>query len=104
VLAAWIGGASMGNSYHVSATELDSHASMAVAGKNATLIARTGRHANVTPFSADLPQMNMVDIVDIAIAYDDPFTHKMFILVMRNALYIPTMGHNLVPPFLLHEA
>ncbi len=28
----------------------------------------------------------------------------MFILVMRTVLYIPAMGHNLIPPFLLREA
>ena len=88
----------------ISATELDSHANMAVAGSGTTLIARTGQHATVTPFSKSLPVMNKVEIVDVAMAYDDPFTLKTYLFVMRNALYIPTMGHNLIPPFILREA
>ena len=48
--------------------------------------------------------MDKVDIVDVAMAYDDPITTRTFILIMRNALYIPSMGHNLIPPFIMREA
>jgi hypothetical protein len=77
---------------------------MAVAGIGTTLIARTGQHATVTPFSKSLPVMNKVEIVDVAMAYDGPFTLKTYLFVMRNAVYIPTMGHNLMPPIILRKA
>jgi hypothetical protein len=86
------------------ATELDSHANMAVAGANVSIISKSGLVATVTPFSTDLPPMDDVEIGDVAMAYDDPRTGVTYILVMRNALLIPTMNHNLVPPFLVQEA
>ena len=106
LVAAHIGGASWGawTSSHGSLTELDSHANMRVAGCGTTLISTTGRHATVTPFSGTLPSMDKVEIVDVAMAFDDPITTRTFILIMRNALYIPSMGHNLIPPFILREA
>ena len=87
-----------------SATELDSHANMAVAGANVSIISKSGLVATVTPFSDDLPPMDNVEIGDVAIAYDDPRTGVTYILIIRNALLIPTMTHNLIPPFLIQEA
>ncbi len=86
------------------ATELDSHANMAVAGRNCTITATSGHYANITPFSSNLPTMDMVKIGDAAIAYDNPILHVISLLVMPNALMIPTMDHNLIPPFLLRGA
>jgi hypothetical protein len=43
----------MGMYSGLSATELDSHANMAVAGSETMVIARSGMFANVTPFSKD---------------------------------------------------
>ena len=81
--------------------ELDSHANMAVAGYDCTVIAPSGRHAMVTPFSQQLPMMEMVEIGDIAIAYDDPISLQTYLLEMKNTLLIAMMDHNLVPLFLL---
>ena len=86
------------------ATELDSHANMAVAGANVLIISKSGLVATVTPFLADLPPMDDIEIGDVAMAYDNPRTGVTYILVMRNALLIPTMDHNLIPPFLIREA
>jgi hypothetical protein len=94
----------MGMYSGLSATELDSHANMAVAGSETTVIARSGMFANVTPFSKDLPAMDMVEIGDVAMCYDDPISLITYILVMKNVLLIPSMGHNLIPPFLIREA
>ena len=85
-------------------TELDSHANMAVAGKDCTIIRRSGHYANVTPFSSELPTMETVKIGDVGLAYNDPVTLGTYLLVMRNALLIPTMDHNLLPPLLIREA
>jgi hypothetical protein len=48
--------------------------------------------------------MKLVEIVDAMFAYDDPFTLTTYLLVMRNALHILSMHHNLIPPFLMREA
>jgi hypothetical protein len=94
----------MGMYSGLSTTELDSHANMALAESETTMIARSGMFENVTPFSKDLPAMDMVKIGDAAMCYDDPISLVTYILVMKNALLIPSMGHNLIPPFLIQEA
>jgi hypothetical protein len=77
---------------------------MAFAGNETTIIACSGTFANVTPFSKDLPAMDMVEIEDTAMCFDDPISLETSILMMKNALLIPLMGHNLIPPFLIQEA
>ncbi len=104
MLAATIGGALLGAYSGQGATKLDSHANMVVAGFDCTVIATSGRYATVTPFSSNLPTMDMVEIGDVAIAYKDPILLQTHLLVMRNALLIPMMDHNLIPPFLLRMA
>jgi hypothetical protein len=71
--AATIGGASVGLYKGQSVTELDSHANMAVAGRDCTIIAKSGHYATVTPFLSDLPVIERVEIGDVAIAYNNPF-------------------------------
>jgi len=86
-------------------TELDSHASMIVVGKNAFVFSRVnGRTCEVTPFSSELGTVKEVPIVVAAIAYHCQFTNETFVLIVHNALYILNMDHNLVPPFILREA
>jgi len=48
--------------------------------------------------------MERVEIGDVAMAYDDPYTGATTILIMRNSLLIDSMDHNLLPPFLIREA
>ncbi len=99
-----IGGTCIGLYGDSSVTELDSHANMAVAGKKCTIIVKSGQYATVTPFSSELPELERVEIGDVAIAYDDPISLVTYLLVMRNALLILCMSHNLLPPFLIREA
>ena len=93
----------MGNGDHVSTTELDSHANMPVVGCHTTTIQHTGLHAEVHGF-ADGLKMEKVAIVDAAIAYDDPYSLKTYIIIIKNALHVPSMSHNLIPPFIMREA
>ena len=76
-------------------SELDSHANMCVF-----------KTCSVTPFSDSLGQAKDVPICDIAVAYDSIVdgVHETLILIFRNALCIPEMGNNLIPPFILREA
>ena len=93
----------MGKSEYGSMTELDSHANMIVVGSQALVIQRTGQSAHVNAFSDEVQGMSEVPIVDAAVAYDCPTTGKTYLLIVRNTLHIPSMVHNLVPPFILQE-
>ena len=85
-------------------SELDSHANMIVLGKHCYIISYSGRQADVKAFSPEAGQVQSVPIVDAAIAYDCPFSMKTYILIARNALHIPSMENNLIPPFIMREA
>ena len=90
-----------GNSTALPRSELDSHANMIVLGKHCFPFESTGKTCSVKPFSSELGIAENVPIIDGAIAYEEPYTGETFILLMRNALYIPTMDINLIPPFIL---
>ena len=86
-------------------TELDTHANMIVLGRHCFIFDTVeGRHCDVQPFDKALGSMRGVPVVDAAIAYDCPYTHRTYLLLVRNALYIPSMENNLIPPFILREA
>ena len=77
-----------------SRTELDSHANMPVVGRHAYIISKTGKTADVSPFTSDYKSME-IPIVITAVKYEDPYDGKEYILVMRNALYVPSMKKQL---------
>ena len=87
----------------MTSTELDSHTNIAVVGRHTTVINRSGKSADVRSFSKDCSQMTAFPIVDAAVAYDCPYTLKTYILVIKNALHVPSMNHNFVPTFILRE-
>ena len=93
----------MANEMNVeSHTELDSDANMPVVGKHAYIIAQTGKKVTVSPFTPDYQPLT-VPLVDAAVRYDNPYNRKPYILVLQNALYVPSMENNLIPPFMLRE-
>ena len=53
-----------------STTQLDSHANMVVVGKHATVFGKTGKAADVRPFSNECSKLESIPIVDAAVAYD----------------------------------
>lgn len=85
-------------------TELDSHANMVVLGRFVTIIRRTGRSVDVQAFAEDVPTMKSVPLVDAVVAHDCPCTQTTTLLIFTNALYVPSMEHNLIPPFIMREA
>ena len=85
-------------------TELDSHANMVVLGRNSYVFESTGRTCNVKPFDSSLGTASNIPIVDGAVAYECPYSSKTYILIVRNALYIPRLYNNLIPPFIMREA
>ena len=77
---------------------------MIVLGSESFVFEWSGRTCKVNPFTSTLGSMSNVPIVDGAIAYDCPYTHMTYILLCRNALYIPSMRDNLIPPFIVRES
>jgi hypothetical protein len=76
---------------------------MPVVGRHAYVISDTGEVADVSPFTPDYSSMK-IRVVDIANQYDCDRTGISYILVIRNALDVPSMKHNLLRPFILHQA
>jgi hypothetical protein len=77
---------------------------MAVVGRHCFVIQETGRQADVSPFSPEYESLKQVDNVDAAVLYECPYTGKEAILVIQNALHMPAMDNNLIPPFIMREA
>ena len=86
-----------------SRTELDSHASSIVVGDDVLITHDTGRTVNFGPFTEQLGKLRNVTIIDCLVAYDCTYTGKSYYLSMYNVLYIPDMGENLVPPFVIRR-
>ena len=77
---------------------------MAVVGAQATVIQETGLFADVNAFSNEVSQLKRIPINDVVIAYDCPFRLQTYLLIIKNALHVPSMEHNLIPPFIMEEA
>ena len=88
------------NTDEESRTELDSHANIAVIGRHAYILAETGKMVEVNLFTPTYKPIE-APIVDAALQYDSPYDGKSYILVVRNALRVPSMCNNLLPPFML---
>ncbi len=56
----------------------------------------------VRPYRPDY-EPKEIPIVHAAVQYDCPYTGERYILVIRNALHVPEMMHNLMPPFVMRE-
>ncbi len=82
-------------SHEESRTELDSHANMPVAGN---VIPDSGKIADVSLFSPDYKSIEL-KIVDAALQYECS-DGRVVILVVRNALYAPSMS---IPLFVMRE-
>jgi hypothetical protein len=105
ISAIWATTANMGQECEDGATtQLDSHANMVVVGKQAIVFGDTGKKADVRPFSNDCSKLESIPIVDAAVAYDCPYSMETYILKVSNALYVKSMKHNLIPPFIMREA
>ena len=89
--------------YHCTRTELDSHANMPVVGNHVLVLNHHDKQVDVSPFSPDYSSLT-VEVVDAAIKYDCNYTGETYIFIICNALLVPSMGNNLIPPFMMREA
>ena len=81
-------------------TELDSHANMVCLGRHALINKDTGKTVDGKTFTPDYNALQKVPVVTGAILMACAFTGKTWIFIFHNALSMPAMGHNLVPPFI----
>ena len=79
-----------------SRTELDSHANMPVVGREALVVEQSGKTVEVSPFTPDYKPIK-VEVVNAMIQYDSPLDGKEYMLVIQNALRVPSMSNNLIP-------
>jgi hypothetical protein len=78
--------------------ELDSHADTCCVGGDVMIVNRTMRTVKVTPFLKSLGSVSKIPIVTAAVAYDDPKSGKVFVLLIHQALYFKEMDHCLLCP------
>ena len=88
----------------VAATELDSHVDSPVVGKHAIILESLNKSVRVSGFSSEIGKPIRVKVVHAAVVYDCDITGETHILVLHNALHIPSMDNNLVPPFTMRLA
>ena len=84
--------------------ELDSHADSPVVGKGALEVRDCGRTVLVGGFSDELGQPMRVRVIDAVLLYEDETTGESYLLLIRNALSVPSMNHHLIPPFMMRLA
>ena len=89
-IAVVIGNASMATADESGGrTELDSHVNiMCVLGKQCYVLSQSGKSVNVGTFTESAGGLNQVPIVDAMLAYDCKQTNQVYLLVLRNVLYI----------------
>ena len=83
-------------------THFDSHATMVVCGKHCHILSRSGINATVSAFTDDVGTMQ-IPIIDAVIVYDCPDITKVWLLIIRNVLFVESMNHTMIPVFILRE-
>ena len=81
--------------------DIDNHADTCVVGCNCHIFQTFDRHVDVTGYDPGKGKESDVDVVSAAIAYDHPLTGEVFILIIHQAISIPSLVNNLLCPFQL---
>ena len=77
---------------------------MVAVDKHETILDDTGNKVDVSQFPPDYQALEKVTIVDTVVQYTCQYMAKMYVLVFRNALSVPSMENNLIPPVILRES
>jgi hypothetical protein len=77
---------------------LDSHADTCVVGKNALIVHLLDKKVNVTGFDPTQGKVKDLNLVSAALAYDCPATGEPIILMVHQAVHVPTMNNDLLCP------
>ena len=84
-----------------SRTELDSHADACVVGTHALIVQAFDRPVDVTGYAPSMGTKRNLRTVTAALAYDDPRDGTTVILIVHQAIHVPTMCNNLLTPMQL---
>ena len=85
-------------------TELDSHADTSVVGwDTALLIHDYETPVRVQGYNGDVGERSNCRIVSAVVAYDHPASGDVYMLVIHQAILIPSMSHNLLCPMQLRD-
>ena len=76
---------------------------MIVCGRDVYIISKSGQVAEDNAFAKECGVLN-IPIVNADVVFEDPYEGDIYFLVMRNALYVGSMDHHLIPPFIMQEA
>ena len=76
---------------------------MPVIRMNAYILSTIGETVDIAPFTPDYKPIS-VELVDAALKYECPYSGEIKIFIIRRRLHVPSMTHNLLPPFMLKEA
>ena len=68
--------------------ELDSRADTCCFGQKCLIVAKSHKVVRVKPFLDSLGSADKIPIVTVAVAYDDPVTSDVHILVFYQVLYL----------------
>jgi len=79
-------------------TDLDSHADTCVVGKRALIVHLMDKKVNVTGFDPAQGKVKDLDLVSAALAYDCPTTGEVTVLMVHQAVHVPTMENDLLCP------
>ena len=82
--------------------EVDSYANMPGVGKYAHILSSTGQTAGVNDYSPQYEPMQ-IHIVDNAVQFTCPYSGKIYTLITRNALHVPTITNHIILPFITRE-
>ena len=75
---------------------------MPVVGKEALVVEQSRKTVEVSPFTPDYKPIK-VEVVNAVVQYDSPLDGKEYMLVIQNALCVPSMSNNLIPLFIMRE-
>ena len=88
----------------MSRTELYSHANVVVVGINFIIIREKVRCAEVALLMPGYDILNKLPIAHASTKSYDKYSEEKCLLFFYGATWVPSMAHNLVPPFILNEA
>ena len=74
---------------------------MIILGSNSFFFESTGRTFNVQPFTSDIGIAKNVTIVYGALSCGCTYSGEVYVLVIKNALQVPSTCHDLIPPFIM---
>ena len=84
--------------------EMDSHADSPVVGKQEYIFEYTGRTVSGSGFTNTIGKPMLVDVVNALVAYDCDQSGKSYLLLINNALLVPSVNGCLINPFLMRLA